>query len=86
MLLAAAGIGGGDEVIFCSHTMLATASAIHVSGSVPVPVEAGADHLIDPMSIERAITSERRPSCQHNSMAVLAIWMKYRKLLININS
>ena len=60
MLLAAAGIGSGDEVIFCSHTMVATASAIHVNGAVPVPVEAGADHLIDPSSIEQAITSRTR--------------------------
>jgi dTDP-4-amino-4,6-dideoxygalactose transaminase len=56
MLLAAAEIGTGDEVIFCSHTMVATASAIHVSGATPVPVEAGADHLLDPNSIEQAIT------------------------------
>jgi len=56
MLMAAAGIGSGDEVIFCSHTMVATASAIHVNGAIPVPVEAGADHLMDPASIEQAIT------------------------------
>lgn len=56
MLLAAAGISSGDEVIFCSHTMVATASAIHVNGATPVPVEAGPDHLIDPVSIEQAIT------------------------------
>ena len=56
MLIAAAGIGSGDEVIFCSHTMVATASAIHVNGAIPVPVEARADHLIDPTSIEQAIT------------------------------
>ncbi len=56
MLIAATGIGYGDEVIFCSHTMVATASAIHVNGAIPIPVEAGADHLIDPASIEQAIT------------------------------
>ena len=33
MLIAATGIGYGDEVIFCSHTMVATASAIHVNGA-----------------------------------------------------
>ncbi|MCI5147156.1 MAG: DegT/DnrJ/EryC1/StrS family aminotransferase, partial [Candidatus Electrothrix sp. AR3] len=60
MLLAAAGIGSGDEVIFCSHTMVATASAIHVNGATPIPVEAGADHLIDPKSIEQAITSRTK--------------------------
>src|SRR6266568_5869763 len=44
--LLAAGIGAGDEVIFSSHTMLATAAAIHFAGATPVPVECGADHLI----------------------------------------
>ncbi len=58
--LRAAGIGARDEVIFCSHTMIATASAIHFAGAVPVPVECGADHLIDPVSIEKAITSHTR--------------------------
>lgn len=46
----------GDEVICCSHTMLATASAIVTAGGVPVPVEMGEDHLIDYEAIEDAIT------------------------------
>ncbi len=46
--LRAAGIRKGDEVIFSSHTMIATASAIHFAGGVPLPVECGPDHLIDP--------------------------------------
>src|SRR5689334_3386072 len=33
--LRAAGIGAGDEVIFCSHTMVATAAAIHFAGATP---------------------------------------------------
>ncbi len=56
LALRAAGIGPGDEVIFCSHTMVATAAAIHFSGATPVPVECGADHLIDPAAVEAAIT------------------------------
>lgn len=56
MALMAGGIGPGDEVIFCSHTMVATASAIHFTGATPVPVEAGSDHLMDVGSIEAAIT------------------------------
>ena len=28
LLLKAGGVGDGDEIIFCSHTMIATASAI----------------------------------------------------------
>ena len=47
----------GDEVICCSHTMLATASAIKVAGGIPIPVEIGDDNLIDPDAVEDAITS-----------------------------
>jgi len=54
--LRAAGIGHGDEVIFCSHTMVATAAAIYFARAIPVPVECGPDHLIDPVSVEAAIT------------------------------
>lgn len=54
--LRAAGIGPGDEVIFCSHTMLATAAAIHFAGGTPVPVECGPDHMIDPASVAAAVT------------------------------
>ena len=56
MGLMAGGVGPGDEVIFCSHTMVATAAAIHFAGAIAVPVEAGPDHIIDPESIEAAIT------------------------------
>ena len=60
LLLKAGGIGEGDEVIFCTHTMVATASAIKFTGATPVPVEAGPDHLIDADSIEAAITAKTR--------------------------
>jgi dTDP-4-amino-4,6-dideoxygalactose transaminase len=52
----ALGLSRGDEVICCSHTMLATASAIVTAGGVPVPVEMGEDHLIDYEAIESGIT------------------------------
>lgn len=58
--LRAAGIGPGDEVIFCSHTMVATAAAIYFVGATPVPVECGPDHLIDPAAVEAAITPRTR--------------------------
>ena len=58
--LRASGIGSGDEVIFSSHTMVATAAAIHFAGATPVPVECGPDHLIDPAAVEAAITSRTR--------------------------
>lgn len=57
IFLEAIGVGAGDEIIISSHTMLATASAIKVAGGVPVPVDIGYDNLIDPSSIEDAITS-----------------------------
>jgi len=53
----AIGLKKGDEVICCSHTMLATASAIKTAGGTPVPVELGDDGLIDPDAIEDAINS-----------------------------
>jgi len=58
--IKAAGIGKGDEVIFSSHTFVATASAIYHSGATPVPVECGKDHLIDVNSIESSITSKTK--------------------------
>jgi dTDP-4-amino-4,6-dideoxygalactose transaminase len=60
LLLKAGGIKAGDEVIFCSHTMIATASAIAFTGAIPVPVDAGNDHLIDPNSIRQAITKKTK--------------------------
>ena len=56
LALRAEGIGPQDEVIFCSHTMVATAAAIHFAGAMPVPVECGPDHQIDPSSVEAAVT------------------------------
>ncbi|HVW20888.1 MAG TPA: DegT/DnrJ/EryC1/StrS family aminotransferase [Opitutaceae bacterium] len=56
LALEAAGIGPGAEVILPSHTFVASASAIHHLGATPVPVDCGADHLIDPAAILRAVT------------------------------
>lgn len=56
IILEAIGVGNGDEIIICSHTMLATASAIISVGAKPIPVEIGEDNLIDPQAIEDAIT------------------------------
>ena len=60
MILKADGITENDEIIFCSHTMIATASAIKFSGAKPIPVEAGDDHLIDIESIKAAITERTK--------------------------
>jgi dTDP-4-amino-4,6-dideoxygalactose transaminase len=55
--LRAAGIHPGEEVILSSHTMIATAAAVHFAGAIPVPVECGADHLMNPAAAEAAVTS-----------------------------
>ncbi len=57
LCLRAAGVKPGDEVILSSHTMVATAAAVHFAGAIPIPVDAGSDHLIDPEAVESAITS-----------------------------
>lgn len=59
----AGGLRTGEEVIICSHTMVATAAAVHYAGGIPVPVEAGPDHLIDPAAIRAAITPQTRAIC-----------------------
>ena len=54
--LRAAGVGAGDEVITVSHTMVATAAAIHHAGATPVLVDIGDDHNMNVDRIEAAIT------------------------------
>ena len=56
----AAGIGAGDEVIFPSHTMVASPAAVAHVGGIPVAVDCGPDHLIDPDAIEAAITERTK--------------------------
>jgi dTDP-4-amino-4,6-dideoxygalactose transaminase len=58
--LRAAGVRHGDEVIMSSHTYIATAASAHFVGAKPVLVECGADHMIDPESVERAITDKTK--------------------------
>jgi len=60
MAWRSAGLVAGDEVIFPSHTMVASPASIVHAGGIPVPVDCGDDHLIDPTAIEAAITSRTR--------------------------
>jgi dTDP-4-amino-4,6-dideoxygalactose transaminase len=54
--LRAAGVKPGDEVIVPSHTYVASAASIHFVGATPVLVDCLDDHMIDPRSVEAAIT------------------------------
>ena len=60
MALRSMDIGTGDEVIFPSHTMVATPAAVVFAGGTPVPVDCGRDHLIDPEAVRAAITNRTR--------------------------
>ncbi len=68
--LRAAGIGPGDEVITVSHTMVATAAAIHHAGATPVLVDIGEDHNMDAGTIESAIT--------HRTKAIMPVHLNGR--------
>ena len=58
--LMASGIGKGDEVIVPSHTFIASAAAIHHTGARPILADCQADHLINPNSIVKLITSKTK--------------------------
>jgi len=60
LALLAAGIGNGDEVIFASHTYIATAGAIKFVGATPIPADCREDHMIDPKSVEKLITRKTK--------------------------
>ncbi|MBV6457706.1 MAG: dTDP-3-amino-3,4,6-trideoxy-alpha-D-glucose transaminase [Fimbriimonadaceae bacterium] len=56
MCWKAAGLKLGDEVLFPSHTMVASPASVAHSNGTPVPVDMGEDGLIDPDAVEAAIT------------------------------
>jgi dTDP-4-amino-4,6-dideoxygalactose transaminase len=60
LALRAVGIKEGDEVILPSHTFVATAAAVHFLGAIPVLVDCGRDHLMDPEVFEKAITKHTK--------------------------
>lgn len=61
IMMDAAGIGPGDEVITVSFTFVATIEAIIQTGATPVFVDIRAeDQMIDPTKIEAAITSRTK--------------------------
>ncbi len=60
MCWRAVGLEPGDEVIFPSHTMVASPASVHFAGGTPVPVDCGPDHMMDADQIEAAITPRTR--------------------------
>jgi dTDP-4-amino-4,6-dideoxygalactose transaminase len=56
MVLRALGIGPGDEVITAPNSFVASASSIALTGAVPAFADVKGDQLMDPASLERAIT------------------------------
>ena len=60
LALLAAGIGEGDEVIFASHTYIATANAIKFVGAIPIPADCKEDHMIDPNSVKSLVSSKTK--------------------------
>jgi dTDP-4-amino-4,6-dideoxygalactose transaminase len=66
MLLKAAGVKPGDEVITVSQTFIATIGSIVAVGARPYYVDVLDDYTIDPGMIEEALTSRTR--------AIMPVW------------
>ena len=61
LLLRAAGIGDGDEVIVSGFTCMPTWLAIHAAGAIPVPVDVNlVTRNVEPSLVEEAITERTR--------------------------
>ena len=58
--LTALGVGSGDEVICTSYSFIASSFCALQAGALPIFVDVGADHLIDPKKIEAAITKRTK--------------------------
>jgi dTDP-4-amino-4,6-dideoxygalactose transaminase len=93
LIIKAAGIGPGDEVVVPSHTFIASAAAIHNNGATPVLADCGDDHLIDPASVEALITPRTKaimPVQLNGRVAnmdrLMAVATKHKLLLIEDSS
>ena len=60
LIMQAVGIGPGDDVIIPANTYIASAIAISAIGARPVLVDMDANYLIDPASLEAALTPQTK--------------------------
>ena len=61
IILRALGVGPGDEVITVSHTFIATAEAILLTGAKPVFIDVDPDtYLMDVSQVEAKITPQTK--------------------------
>src|SRR5215813_4861498 len=61
LVLRAAGIGPGDEVVTVGHTAVATVAAVEMAGATPVLVDIDdATFTMDPSRVEETLTSRTR--------------------------
>lgn len=60
LALWATGLEPGAEVVLPAHTFVATAGAVRLLGAEPVLADCGDDHLVDPVSVSRLVTSRTR--------------------------
>ncbi len=60
LIMRGLGVEHGDEVITAPNSFIATAGAIAEVGAKPVFADVGDDYNLDPMQVERAITSKTK--------------------------
>lgn len=60
IIMRGLGIGPGDEVITSPNSWISSASSIALIGAKPVFADVGNDQLIDPVAIEKAITTNTK--------------------------
>ena len=58
--ISSLGIGPGDEVIVPSYSFIASSFAIVQAGAIPVFCDVTDDHTIDPLEVEKHITSRTK--------------------------
>jgi dTDP-4-amino-4,6-dideoxygalactose transaminase len=79
LMLMAAGIGPGDEVIIPANTFWATAEGVHFAGATPVLVDVDPrTALIDPAAVEAAITERTAAILPVHLYGQCAPWTELR--------